>query len=215
MARIERMQVHSFWLEVPRRALERLPAELAPELALRLTRGPKPGPGPGPERGELLELAEERGGCLLRFVTVEPADVGVVALQEIQIRGDADGSFFLATLGAMMVRYGGDLEAQVQGGPGTRPTPVHIVRGVTDYPGLSTHSAAAHLAQAADDAGAKDRAQAPAVSAAPAASSGAEASGPTGGAGAQAQEEQELHELLGRAQAHWAEYQRLKGRRGE
>ncbi|MBF5044694.1 hypothetical protein FGE12_20000 [Aggregicoccus sp. 17bor-14] len=207
MARIERMQVHSFWLEVPRRALERLPGELAPELALRLTRSP------GPGGAELLELAEERGGCLLRFAPVEPADEGVVALREVQIREDADGSFFLATLGAMMVRYGGDLEAQVQGGPGARPTPVHIVRGVTDYPGLSTHSAAAHLAQAADDAGAKDRAQAPAVSAAPAASSGTEAPGAAGGGAGQ--EEQEVHELLGRAQAHWAEYQRLKGRRGE
>jgi hypothetical protein len=193
-ARIERMQVHSFWLEVPRRALERLPGELAPELVLRLASVKVPG-------GELLELTPEQGGSRLRFAPVED---GVVGLQEIQIREDADGAFFLATLGALMVRYGGDLEAQVQGAQGAKPTPVRIVRGVTDYPGLSTHAAATHLAQAAHDAGGTVGAggQPPQGAAA------GDASPPIS-----AREEKELHELLSRAEAHWAEYQRLKGRR--
>ena len=200
-ARIERMQVHSFWLEVPRRALERLPGELAPELPLRLLRTH------GPGGAELLELGVEGGPSLLRFAPVED---GVVALQEVLIREDPEGAFFLATLGALMVRYGGDLEAQVSGGDAEpRGRPLRIVRGVTDYPGLSTRAAAAHLSQATHDAsGLADAGQAP----------GAGAQGPSGeDAGARARasaaEEKELHELLDRAEAHWAEYQRLKGQR--
>jgi hypothetical protein len=198
-ARIERMQVHSFWLEVPRRALERLPAEHAPELVLRLASVKVSG-------GELLELTPEQGGSRLRFAPVED---GVVGLQEIQIRDDADGAFFLATLGALMVRYGGDLEAQVQGAQGAKPTPVRIVRGVTDYPGLSTHAAANHLSQAAHDAGGAVGAGQPPQGAAASSGGSSGESGPP----VSAREEQELHELLDRAEAHWAEYQRLKGRR--
>ena len=203
-ARIERMQVHSFWLEVPRRALERLPSDLAPELAVRLQ------PVKGPQGAELLELGAEGAASRLRFAPVEE---GVVALQEVLIRDDEEGAFFLGTLGALMVRYGGDLEAQVsQGDAEPRGRPLRIVRGVTDYPGLSTRAAAAHLSQATHDASAL---AGPQGSEAQAPSGGGSGGGPDAAARAQASalEEKELHELLDRAEAHWAEYQRLKGQR--
>jgi hypothetical protein len=204
-ARIERMQVHSFWLEVPRRALERLPSDLAPELAVRLQ------PVKGPQGAELLELSAEGAPSRLRFAPVEE---GVVGLQEVLIREDAEGAFFLGTLGALMVRYGGDLEAQVSAGDEDvrRSRPVRIVRGVTDYPGLSTRAAAAHLSQATHDASAL---AGPQGSEAQAPSGGGSGGGPDAAARAQASalEEKELHELLDRAEAHWAEYQRLKGQR--
>jgi hypothetical protein len=191
-AQIDRMQVQSFWLEVPRRALERLPGELAPELSVRLLTHAAP-------EGELLELTPEAGASRLRFASVGE---GVVALQEIHVQEDPDGAFFLHTLGALMVRFGGDLEAQVR--VDGKAGPLRIVRGVTDYPGLSTHAAAAHLSQAAQDAGSGSQVEA--------GGGGEQSADPGSSAQLSAREEQELKELLESAQAHWAEYQRLKGR---
>ena len=166
--------------------------------------------GPG---GELLELSAEGQPSWLRF---QPVGEGVAALQEVLIRDDEEGAFFLATLGALMVRYGGDLEAQVSSAPGARMSPLRIVRGVTDYPGLSTRAAATHLSQAAHDAGPQaGAAQAPGPGRPAAGEGGSGAEAPDAAARTQAAalEEKELHELLDRAEAHWAEYQRLKGQR--
>ncbi|HET9451984.1 MAG TPA: hypothetical protein VFO83_13930, partial [Aggregicoccus sp.] len=163
--------------------------------------------------GDLLELGAEGAPSLLRFAPVEE---GVVALQEVLIHEDEEGAFFLATLGALMVRYGGDLEAQVSDGEqgAARPRPLRIVRGVTDYPGLSTRAAAAHLSQATHDAGSvADAGQGPGAGPqAPGAANPGEGDS-AARAQASALEEKELHELLDRAEAHWAEYQRLKGQR--
>ncbi|XXF76675.1 hypothetical protein P2318_27005 [Myxococcaceae bacterium GXIMD 01537] len=187
-ARIEVVEVLAFRLQVPRRALERLPAELAPELALRLA----------PAEDGTLVLGQEEEDSFLRFRTADDA----AELTEISIINDEGGVFFQAVLGALMVRFAGDLRVRLVFNPGAPGTgepwaEVRIDRGRTTYPGLVTQSAASNLSHAASEGGsvgaADDEASADDAPPSP--------------------EDEELALLLRKADAAWQEYQRLKRER--
>jgi hypothetical protein len=186
-ARIEVVEVLSFRLRVPQRALERLPGELETELELRLVSS---------EDGSLL-LAQDTEECYLRFrPTGDDAE-----LIEIAIANDAGGTFFQAVLGALMVRFGGDLRVRLVFDPsgsevGEPWAEVFIEKGRTTYPGLATQAAAANLSQAATEGGSVGPDEAEAAD-----------EGPL------SPEEEELARLLRKAQDSWQEYQRLKRER--
>lgn len=189
-ARIEVVEVLSFRLRVPRRALERLPGELASELGVRLV----------PSEDGTLLLGDEEGDSFLRFrLTGDAAE-----LSEIAISHDEGGTFFQAVLGALMVRYAGDLRVRLVFDPSTEGSgepwaEVHIEKGRTSYPGLATQSAAANLSHAATQSGAMSPPEDE-----PGEEEADEPPSP---------EDEELSRLLARAEAAWKEYQRLKRER--
>jgi hypothetical protein len=186
-ARIEVVEVLSFRLRVPRRALERMPGELETELDLRLVSS---------EDGSLL-LGLDTEESYLRFrPTGDDAE-----LIEIAIANDEGGAFFQAVLGALMVRFAGDLRVRLVFDPtfseASDPwAEVHIEQGRTTYPGLATQAAAANLSQAATEGGSVGPEEAEASDDAPL-----------------SPEEEELSRLLRKAQDSWQEYQRLKRER--
>jgi hypothetical protein len=188
-ARIEVVEVLSFRLRVPRRALDRLPAELKSELGLRLS----------PSEDGTLLLGQEDEDSFLRFrLTGDAAE-----LTEIAIANDEGGTFFQAVLGSLMVRFAGDLRVRLVFDPdgmesGEPWAEVRIEKGRTTYPGLATQAAAANLSHAASEGGAV---------------------GPSDDEGALEEdappspEEEELAQLLRKADSAWQEYQRLKSGR--
>lgn len=186
-ARIEVVEVLSFRLQVPRRALERLPRELQAELSLRLA----------PSEDGSLVLGQEDEDSFLRFRVDEDA----AELTEICIANDEGGTFFQTVLGGLMVRYAGDLRVRLVFDP-SAPEPgepwaeVRIDRGRTAYPGLATQSAASNLAHAANDGGAVSASEDEAADDAP-----------------PSPEDLELMQLLRKAEDSWKEYQRLKRER--
>lgn len=188
-SRIETVEVLSFRLELPRLALERLPSELGSLLSVRL------------ERDEDGTLVVEQPGqdSFLRFHLEGDA----AELVEICVSQDAQGAFFQKVLGALMVRFQGDLRARLVFDPreNTSKDPwveVSIEHGRTSWPGLATQSAAVRLAHAAAEGGSV---------------------GASGEGGEQppeeplTAEEEELSRLLARAESEWQEYQRLKRQR--
>jgi hypothetical protein len=192
-SRIEVVEVLSFRLQVPRRALEQLPSELAPELDLRLVAS---------EDGRLL-LMQHEADSVLRF----RQDGDVAELTDVAIAHDEDGRFFQAVLGALMVRFGGDLRVRLVFEPaderGEPWAEVRIDGGRTSYPGLATRAAAARLAHAASEAGP--------VRANPLDPEPEEPEEPAGAP--PSPEDEELALLLHKAREAWQEYQRLKAAR--
>lgn len=185
-SRIETVEVLSYRLELPRLALERLPKELGPALPVRLDRD---------EDGTLVVEQEGQDSFLRFHVEGDAAE-----LVEICISQDTQGAFFQKVLGALMVRFHGDLRARLVFDPreNTAKDPwveVSVERGRTNWPGLATQSAAVRLSHAAAEGGSV---------------------GASGEGGEQppdealTAEEEELSRLLARADAEWQEYQRLK-----
>jgi hypothetical protein len=187
-SRIEAVEVLSFRLELPRLALERLPSEVGSVLPVRLDRE---------DDGTLL-LEQEGQESFLRF----HLEGDGAELVEIFIAQDLKGAFFHKVLGALMVRFHGDLRARLVFDPrdGTADEPwaeVSIERGRTSWPGLATQSAAVRLAHAAAEGG----------------SVGASGEGDSMEEQPLTPEEEELSRLLSRAEMAWQEYQRLKRQR--
>lgn len=190
-SRIEAVEVLSFRLELPRLALERLPGELKASLPLRLER----------EEDGTLALEHEGQESYLRF----HVDGDGAELVEVSISQDAEGAFFQQVLGALMVRFHGDLRARLVFDPRHNATKepwaeVSIERGRTSWPGLATQAAAVRLAHAAAEGGSVGAANA------------------DEGEGELPEEpltpeEEELSRLLARAETAWQEYQRLKRER--
>src|SRR5688572_27415030 len=132
-SRIEAVEVLSFRLELPRLALERLPSELGSALPVRLDR----------EDDGTLILEQEGQESFLRF----HLEGDGAELVEIFIAQDLKGAFFHKVLGALMVRFHGDLRARLVFDPrdGAAAEPwaeVSIERGRTTWPGLATQAAA-------------------------------------------------------------------------
>ncbi|MBN1204881.1 MAG: hypothetical protein JXB05_08150 [Myxococcaceae bacterium] len=186
-SRIEAVEVLSYRLELPRLALERLPAELGSGLRVRVERD---------DDGSLL-VEHEGQDSFLRFQLEGDA----AELVEISIAHDAQGLFFQKVLGALMVRFHGDLRARLVFDPRERPAEpwaeVSIEQGRTSWPGLATQGAAVRLAHAAAEGG----------------SVGASGEGGEPPEEPLTAEEEELSRLLTRADAAWQEYQRLKRQR--
>lgn len=187
-ARIETVEVLSYRLQLPKLALERLPAELGAALAVRLEKD---------EDGTLV-LEQPGQDSFLRFHLEGDA----AELVEICVSQDPQGAFFQKVLGALMVRFQGDLRARVVFDPreSTSEDPwveVSIERGRTNWPGLATQSAAVRLAHAAAEGG----------------SVGASGEGGEPPEEPLTAEEEELSRLLARAETEWQEYQRLKRQR--
>jgi hypothetical protein len=182
-SRIEIAEIVSFRLKVGRRDLERLPEELASELQLTLE-----------EEGAEWVLAAEHGDCHLRFRTIGQDAV----LTEIAICNDERGLFFQKVLGALMVKFGGDLHARLTWNVAEWNThgdhaEIRIARGATTYPGLGRNQVLPNP-DSEHALGAKD----PAEEEAPL-----------------SPELREVADLLARAKLHWDEYQRLKAARSE
>ena len=188
-SRIETVEVLSYRLELPRLALERLGAELGPALRIKVTRD---------EDGTWL-VEQEGHESFLRFhLEAETAE-----LVEICIAQDTQGTFFQKVLGALMLRFRGDLRARLVLDPRENPSrepwvEVSIDQGRTSWPGLATQAAAVRLSHAATEGGSVGAAG--------------------GGAEPPAEmpltaEEEELSRLLVRADEAWQEYQRLKRQR--
>jgi len=185
---IEAVEVLSFRLELPRLALERLPSELGAALRVFVEKD---------EDGTLLVEHEGQESFLRFHVAGDSAE-----LMEISITQDTQGGFFQKVLGALMVRFNGDLRARLVLDPRENPTKepwveVSIEQGRTNWPGLATQSAAVRLQHAAAEGGSV---------------------GASGGGGEPSEEpltpeEEELSRLLSQAEAAWQEYQRLKRQR--
>lgn len=189
-SRIEAVEVLSFRLELPKLALDRLPSELGTALPVRVEK----------EADGTLWVEHDGHESFLRFRQAGDS----AELEEISISQDLQGHFFQKVLGALMVRYRGDLRARLVLDPHENRAEepwveVSIDQGRTTWPGLATQAAAVRLAHAAAEGGSVG------------------ASGEGGGdAGAEeplTAEEEELSRLLARAEAAWQEYQRLKRQR--
>jgi hypothetical protein len=186
-SRIEAVEVLSYRLELPRLALERLPAELGSSPRIRIERD---------DDGSIL-IEHDGQDSFLRF----QLDGDAAELVEISIGQDPQGAFFQKVLGALMVRFHGDLRVRLVFDPqerGNEPwAEVSIERGRTSWPGLATQSAAVRLAHAAAEGG----------------SVGASGEGGEPAEEPLTAEEEELSRLLTRADTAWQEYQRLKRQR--
>jgi hypothetical protein len=187
-SRIEAVEVLSFRLELPKLALDRLPSELGPVLPLRVEK----------EEDGTLWVEHEGQESFLRF----HLEGDGAELVEISISQDAQGHFFQKVLGALMVRFHGDLRARLVFDPRENRSQepwaeVSIERGRTNWPGLATQAAAVRLAHAAAEGG----------------SVGASGEGGEPAEEPLTPEEEELSRLLARAETAWQEYQRLKRQR--
>ncbi|MFZ5470363.1 MAG: hypothetical protein ACOZIN_13080 [Myxococcota bacterium] len=178
--RIETAEVLSFRLKVPPEEIRRLPQQVR---ELRLT--------VDTDEGDFMVSVED-ADSYLRF-----RPIGAEAmLTEIFLNNDERGHFFQNVLGALMVRFGGDLHIRLAWNTPERNahgdfTEVLIARGVTTYPGLTNLLSASP----------------PTV-------------GSEGQVAVEAEEvetttplEKEVRELLAKARADWDEYQRLKRRK--
>lgn len=96
--RIEVVELLSFKLVVPRETLEQLPKELDTEVKLVVER----------EDGELV-LAEHKGDSFLRFREIKDQ----VAMSGALICNDSEGRFFREVLCALLMRFGGDMDARI------------------------------------------------------------------------------------------------------
>ena len=98
-SRIEAVEVLSFRLELPKLALDRLPSELGPALPVRVEK----------EEDGTLWVEHEGQESFLRF----HLEGDGAELVEISISQDTQGHFFQKVLGALMVRFHGDLRARL------------------------------------------------------------------------------------------------------
>jgi hypothetical protein len=185
--RIETAEILSFRLKVPPAELERLPDMLGRELNLAIE----------DDGGELL-VSMDDGDSYLRF-----RPIGTEAmLTEVFLCNDDRGLFFQRVLGALMVRFGGDLHIRLTWNTPDRNShgdfaEVRISRGSTTYPGLANSLSAlppAHAGASGGGAEVEDAGE--------------------GGAGEEeaplSAQEKEIQEILGRARTYWDQYQRSK-----
>lgn len=171
--RIEVVELLSFKLSVPREILERLPEELDTACRLVVER----------EDGELV-LAEKSGDSFVRFRENKEQ----VGMSGALICNDLEGKFFREVLCALLMRYGGDIEARVMWNDPS-------LNSAGDYAELSIKGGRVMPSAAARAASNVLRAAAP------------DLAPPT------PPELREIEELLDRADREWAEYQRLKAER--
>jgi hypothetical protein len=141
--RIDKAEVVSFRLEVPREALERLPDEVG---ALPILVEAQPG----------RRIQVSAASCRLAFVARD----GLARLTEVELSNDERGLFFQRVLGPLVVQHQGDLHVKLVWNVAERNShgdfaEVRIQRGVTTYPGLS------HLKNVVEGKGAEEGAVEP------------------------------------------------------
>src|SRR5688572_22861771 len=110
---------------MPSAELSRTPEALGKELSLSVE-----------SEGAELVLMMEDSECFLRFRPIGPDAM----LTEVSVSKDERGLFFQRVLGALMVRYRGDLHIRLSWNVAERNTngdfaEVRINRGSTTYPG--------------------------------------------------------------------------------
>jgi hypothetical protein len=143
------------------------------------------------DEGETV-LSAADSDSYLRFKAIGPEAM----LTEVFLCNDVGGLFFEKVLAALMVRHGGDLHARLVWSVPDRNTKgdyaeVRIDKGLSSQPSLI----AAGAALAADEEEEQGAAE-------------------VEGADVHSALELEVAESLARAKAHWAEYQRLKAKKG-
>ena len=183
--RIETAEILSFRLKVPAHELRRLPAALAGEVSLSVE-----------EDGAETVVSVADSDSYLRFRPIGAEAI----LTEVFLCNDLGGVFFERVLAGMMVRFQGDLHARLTWSHPDRNrhgeyAEVRIEKGRAAGQGAPSPAASASLG-AQEDA-ASDEAEEEVE----------EAEAPT-------PLEAEVRESLARARAHWAEYQRLKAKKG-
>lgn len=176
--RIEVVELLSFKLIVPRETLERLPEDLDTEVKLVLER----------EEGELV-LAESKGDSFLRFREIK----GQVAMSGALICNDVEGRFFREVLCALVMRFGGDMDARI----------------MWNDPALNTGGDYAELRMRGGKAQASRNVTQNVLRAVAAGEATAQGGAPI----FNEKELMEIEKLLERADREWAEYQRLKAER--
>lgn len=116
-ARLTRVDVVHFSLEVPIEDFEVLPRELGCSLLRH-----------GDER---LTLATEQIGCSLHFVIAGD----VACLTRVEIDQDPKATFFTDVLALLVQLYGGDLEAELKWDrPGVYDAHLSVKAGETNHP---------------------------------------------------------------------------------
>ncbi len=196
--RIETAEILSFRLKVPPEELARLPEKLGQELNL----------GVESDGGEIL-LSMEDSDSYLRF---RPVDSDAV-LTEIFLCNDDRGLFFQRVLGALMVRFRGDLHLKLKWNTPERNShgefaEVKIHEGSTTYPGLANSLNTLPPPVPGTPVAARRRGSAKLEEANPEGEAEVEVDRPP------TAQELEIREILSRAKAHWDEYQRLKAKKG-
>lgn len=101
-ARVRRVEVESFKLEVPSAAFEQLPKEIGCTLE---------------RSGVQLTLSSDRAKCQLRFVVLED----VASLESVEILDDPEAHFTLKVLGRLLLRYKGDFAGVIYWESPTEP----------------------------------------------------------------------------------------------
>lgn len=112
-------------LEIPWAHFERLPGALGAILT------------EAPDGAALLTLPEVPG-CALRFVVRD----GAAHLVSAQIEGDVRGRFFQQVLGALLIEFRGDLDAEIRWAPRGGTSTVVVTQGETEDPLLASLVAA-------------------------------------------------------------------------
>ncbi len=195
-ARIDSAEVVSFRLKVPRLELDRMcQSPVGQELALELVED---------ESGQ-LHLGPAHGDSFARF---RPTGAEAL-LTEVYIARDANGEFLLRVLGALMVRFAGDLELRLTWNVPERNrtadlTELQIARGLTEFPGIG------HVPTTEEEA----RAGAGGGAAGGAASRNELRAGAEEMAAIPSEEAEEIQRLLEKGREQFEEYLRLKRQRG-
>lgn len=178
--RLEVAELLSFRLRLPKEALDEV---LAPPAGtfLTLTR-----------EEEDVVLADSGADSFLRFRQVK----GELVLTDVALLNDPRARF-LKVLAALLIRFEGDLEAQLMWSDAQRNslegwTHLRVLRGQTEHPALAVPRLQNQLRQVPEAGGPE---------------------GPLFTEGPAPDEAAEIARLLVRAEAAWSEYQRLKNER--
>ena len=190
--RVETAEILSFRLKVPLAELEGLPDQLGKELTLSVE-------ADGPE----LVLTMDEADSYLRFRPIGPEAM----LTEIFLCNDERALFFQRVLGALMVRYGGDLHVRLTWNTPERNShgdfaEVKILRGSTTYPGLANALAALPPPLVGSQGGGDQ----------PQGIGAAQAGGEPDLDPPLTEHEKEISDLLERARVDWDAYQKLKSK---
>src|SRR3954468_5553665 len=100
--------------------------------------------------GDEVRLTTDQPRCALLF----KAEGDTATLTEATVKDDIRGAFFQQVLGALLIEYQGDLDAEVEWNqPKGQKSRVWVEGGVTDYPLLASLSAArpGPLVESAED----------------------------------------------------------------
>jgi hypothetical protein len=124
LSRIIEVSVTRVRLSVPTADFIRLPAQMGVTVV---------------REGDELRVTTEQPRCALLF----HVDGATASLTEATIKDDLRGAFFQQVLGALLVEYQGDLDAEVEWNqPKGQKSRVWVEGGDTDYPLLASLSAA-------------------------------------------------------------------------